>query len=189
MYKRQFGDDEEEKRQTERLVILIKPDYVEHADEVIRDLRSAEFGLIMRRSEYLSREKAEDWTGNQLDSERLCSGASLLLLMQHRNNGFQLAAGIARCHNEGRHVSPSHSPFRLDDSSVVYASGDMIAAERDRRFFFPDVPVTFDIHDQLRDYMDTQVWPILGRALTALAIQRPSDPILWLSKWLKHNRI
>lgn len=76
-----------------------------------------------------------------------------------------------------------------DPENGVHGSLDYTAAQREIRFFYPQMTFQTDVSlGSAGEYLTKTVYPILVWGLLKLCDEKPECPLIWLGNWLLENK-
>ncbi|XP_037089855.1 nucleoside diphosphate kinase homolog 5-like [Pollicipes pollicipes] len=183
----------------EKTLAMIKPNAMGHAEEIEKIILKEGFTIIQRRRIQLSKEQAMEFYSEHRDKpffsnliNFMTSGPvqAMVLGKEHAIRAWRRVLGPTRVAAAIKHHPDSvRAKFGASDTeNAAHGSDSAASAEREIRFFFPDVnlePLLTGV--EARDYMDDYVSPTLVKGLTQLCQTKPADPITWLADWLLVN--
>ncbi|XP_039751494.1 nucleoside diphosphate kinase homolog 5-like [Pararge aegeria] len=189
---------------SERTLAIIKPEAYEDCEDIENHIRNHGFQILARREVRLSPEQAAELYRGHYGKHHfphlvahMSSGPIIALVLATRNciQKWRTLMGPARVVE-----AQAYWPDSLracygrrtkygDYFNAVHGSENHAEALREIHFFFPDMVVGPLLRQwQISDYIQKHIEPTLSPALTALAHERPAEPILWLADHLRrHN--
>ncbi|XP_028169116.1 nucleoside diphosphate kinase homolog 5-like [Ostrinia furnacalis] len=189
---------------SERTLAVIKPEAYEDAEAIENHIRNNGFTILAKRIVRLTPEQAAELYKGHYGRHHFPH------LVAHMSNGPIIALVLAakNCIQKWRTLmgparvaeAQAYWPDSLracygrrtqygDYFNAVHGSENHSEALREIHFFFPSMivgPITR--HWQVNDYIQKHITPTLLPALTALAHEKPAEPVLWLAEYLRrHN--
>ena len=183
----------------ERTLVLIKPDRIAIADQIIPDVEKEGFVIIQQRRIRFTPEQASDFYGEHYGKmffpsliAFMSSGPTLALVVAKRNGieAFRKLLGPTNP-DQAKETHPRSIRARYGTDTLknaMHASESQLAAEREIRFIFPD-SITEPIMsgEDATQFLEKRVNPTLIKGLTELCKNKPAQPIKWLATWLLAN--
>lgn len=183
----------------EKTLAMIKPNAMAKAEEIEKIIIKEGFTIVQRRRVQLSKEQAMEFYAEHRDKSFfsnlinfITSGPVLAMVLskEHAIRGWRRLLGPTRVAAAIKnHPNSIRAQFGSSDTeNAAHGSDSAASAEREIRFFFPDVslePMLTGV--EARDYLDDYVNPTLVKGLTQLCQTKPADPITWLADWLLEN--
>ncbi|CAH0714575.1 unnamed protein product, partial [Brenthis ino] len=189
---------------SERTLAIIKPEAHENAEDIENHIRDNRFMILARRVVRLTPEQAAELYKGHYGRHHfphlvahMSSGPIIALVLASKNciQKWRTLMGPARVVE-----AQAYWPDSLracygrrtkygDYFNALHGSESHTEALREIHFFFPNMIVGPILRQwQIGDYIQKYIAPTLSPALTALAHERPAEPILWLAEHLKrHN--
>ncbi|XP_021205813.1 nucleoside diphosphate kinase homolog 5 [Bombyx mori] len=189
---------------SERTLALIKPEAFQDSEAIQDHIRNNGFTILAKRVVQLTPEQAAElYRGHygrqhfpHLVAQMSC-GPIVVLVLAARDciQKWRTLMGPARVAE-----AQAYWPDSLracygrrtkygDYFNGLHGSENLAEAVREIHFFFPNMIVGPLLRNwQINDYMQKYITPTLLPGLTALAHERPAEPILWLAEFLqRHN--
>ncbi|XP_072938976.1 nucleoside diphosphate kinase homolog 5-like [Epargyreus clarus] len=198
------GSDKEIHAYSERTLAIIKPEAYENAEDIENHIRDHGFMILARREVRLTAEQAAELYRGHYGHHHfphlvahMSSGPIIAMVLATRNciQKWRVLLGPARVAE-----AQAYWPDSLracygrrtkygDYFNALHGSENYAEALREIHFFFPTMVIGPLLrHWQVGDYIQKHLTSTLLPALTALAQERPAEPILWLADYLKqHN--
>ncbi|CAF4835164.1 unnamed protein product [Pieris macdunnoughi] len=189
---------------SERTLAIIKPEAYENSEDIEGHIRSNGFMILARREVRLTPEHAAELYKGHYGRHHfphlvahMSSGPVIAMVLAARNciNRWKTLMGPARVVE-----AQAYWPDSLracygrrtkygDYFNGLHGSANLAEAIREIHFFFPTMIIGPILRaSQVNDYIQKNITPTLLPALTALAQERPAEPILWLADHLhRHN--
>ncbi|KAG6445743.1 nucleoside diphosphate kinase homolog 5 [Manduca sexta] len=189
---------------SERTLAIIKPEAIEDADAIEKHIRDNSFIILAKRQVRLTPEQAAEFYKGHYGRKHfphlvahMSSGSIIALVLAGRNciQRWRTLMGPARVLE-----AQAYWPDSLracygrrtkygDYFNAVHGSENHAEAVREIHFFFPNMIVGPVLRKwQVHDYILKHITPTLLPGLTALAHERPAEPLLWLAEYLRtHN--
>ncbi|KAM3963748.1 nucleoside diphosphate kinase homolog 5 [Aphomia sociella] len=189
---------------SERTLAIIKPEAFEDAEAIENHIRNNGFTILAKRQVRLTPEQtAELYRGHYGQHHfphlvaHISSGPIIALVLAAKNciAKWRTLMGPARVIEAQAYWPDSlracygrRTKFG-DYFNGLHGSENHAEALREIHFFFPTMIVGPVLrHWQVNDYIQKHITVTLLPALTALAHERPAEPILWLADYLRrHN--
>ncbi|XP_026752266.2 nucleoside diphosphate kinase homolog 5-like [Galleria mellonella] len=189
---------------SERTLAVIKPEAFEDADDIENHIRNNGFSILAKRQVQLTPEQAAELYRGHYGRPHFPH------LVAHMSSGPIIALVLAtkNCIQKWRNLmgparvieAQAYWPDSLracygrrtkygDYFNGLHGSENYAEALREIHFFFPTMVVGPILRNwQISDYIQKNLTATLLPALTALAHERPAEPILWLADYLqRHN--
>ncbi|XP_034827314.1 nucleoside diphosphate kinase homolog 5 [Maniola hyperantus] len=189
---------------SERTLAIIKPEAYEDAEDIVDHIQNNGFQILARREVRLTPEQAAELYRGHYGKQHfphlvahISSGPIIALVLATRNciHKWRTLMGPARVVE-----AQAYWPDSLracygrrtkygDYFNALHGSENHAEALREIHFFFPTMVVGPLLRQwQISDYIQKHITPTLSPALTALAHERPAEPLLWLAEHLRrHN--
>ncbi|XP_021192980.3 nucleoside diphosphate kinase homolog 5 isoform X1 [Helicoverpa armigera] len=189
---------------SERTLAIIKPEAYEDAEAIENTIRHNGFNILARRHVHLTPEQAAELYKGHYGSHHFphlvahMSSGPIIALVLTAKNGIQkwktlmgpamVLEAQAYWPDSLRACYGRRTKYG-DYFNGLHGSENHAEALREIHFFFPSMVVGPLLrHWQVNDYIQRHLTPTLLPALTALAHERPAEPILWLAEHLRrHN--
>eukprot|EP00053_Salpingoeca_punica_P001659 m.34417 g.34417 ORF g.34417 m.34417 type:complete len:198 (+) comp11147_c0_seq1:93-686(+) len=183
----------------ERTLAIVKPDAIQHEEEIIDLAKSNGFVILEKRRLHLTPEQASDFYIRHYGLAFFASlitymsSGPVVVLVLARENAVSAWREMMGPTNSSiaRVESPKsiRARFGTDNQrNAVHGSDSVTSAQKEIRFFFPNtIADNIPSAKQARDSIEQTVTPTLTRALTALCKAKPADPLTWLADWLVEN--
>ncbi|KOB74401.1 putative non-metastatic cells 5 protein, partial [Operophtera brumata] len=174
---------------SERTLATIKPEAYEDAEAIIDHITSNGFVILAKRIVHLTPEQAAEFYRGHYGRQHfphlvahMSNGPIVVLVLATRNciQKWRTVMGPARYTCRG---ACSHSMLKHSLNSRQHSLRPRCFYNRRRVVIVGPIPR----HWQVNDYIQKNITPTLLPALTALALERPSEPILWLAEHLRRN--
>ncbi|XP_043197319.1 nucleoside diphosphate kinase homolog 5-like [Amphibalanus amphitrite] len=183
----------------EKTLAIIKPNAIANAEEIEKMIIKDGFTIVQRRRVLLSKEQTMEFYAEHRDKpffsdliNFMTSGPVLAMVLSkdravrawRRLLGPTSVAAAIKKHPDSIRARFGSS----DTENAAHGSDSAESAEREIRFFFPDVtlyPILSGM--EARDFVDDYVSETLVRGLTELCKTKPADPVSWLAEWLLNN--
>ncbi|KAJ2950162.1 hypothetical protein O0L34_g11518 [Tuta absoluta] len=196
--------DDESHRHSERTLAIIKPEAFEDAEAIEDHIIDNGFQILAKRMVRLTPEQAAELYRGHYGHQHfphlvahLSSGPIVALVLATTNciAKWKTLMGPARVAEaqaywpDSLRASYGRRTQYGDYFNGLHGSENPAEAQREIHFFFPNMIVGPVLrHWRVNDYIQKQLQVTLIPALTALAHERPAEPILWLAKYLRrHN--
>ncbi|XP_047529994.1 nucleoside diphosphate kinase homolog 5-like [Vanessa atalanta] len=195
--------DAEYQTYSERTLAIIKPEAYENAEDIENHICDNGFMILARREVRLTPEQAAELYKGHYGRHHfphlvahMSSGPIIALVLAARNciQKWRTLMGPARVVE-----AQAYWPDSLracygrrtkygDYFNALHGSENHAEALREIHFFFPNMIVGPILRRwQISDYIQKNLSPTLTPALTALAQERPAEPLLWLADYLNHH--
>ena len=183
----------------EKTLAIIKPNAMSRADEIEKLIIMDGFTIVQRRRVQLSKEQAMEFYAEHRDKpffsdllNFMTSGPVLAMVLGKEGavRAWRRLLGPASVSAALRRQPDSvRARFGSSDTeNAAHGSSSADSAEREIRFFFPDVTLCPLLSGtEAGDYMDDYVSETLVRGLAELCRTKPVDPVTWLADWLLAN--
>ncbi|XP_068632638.1 nucleoside diphosphate kinase homolog 5-like [Battus philenor] len=188
---------------SERTLAIIKPEAYEDAEAIENHIKNHGFSILARRELRLTPEQAAELYRGHYGRHhfphlvaQMSSGPIIAMVLAARGciQKWRTLMGPARVAE-----AQAYWPDSLracygrrtkygDYFNALHGSKDHAEALREIHFFFPNMIVGPLLrHVQINDYIQKHFGGILESALTAVARERPAEPIIWLANYLIEN--
>ncbi|ORZ36894.1 nucleoside diphosphate kinase [Catenaria anguillulae PL171] len=183
----------------ERTLAIIKPDAVQHVDDIVYAIEADGFTIIDKQHIHLTIDQARDFYAEHNGkpffeplTKFMSSGPIYVMILSREN-------AIARWRRllgptdsvQAREAAPHsiRARFGTDNQrNACHGSDSRTSADREIRFFFPNATVEpLPNSAQIATFLESAVYPVLTKGLVALCTEKPSNPTEWLGRWLLHN--
>ncbi|XP_059168093.1 nucleoside diphosphate kinase homolog 5-like [Physella acuta] len=183
----------------ERTLAIIKPDAIQKAEEIEDIILRAGFAVLQKRRVHLTPEQASDFYAEHYGKlffpslVAYMSSGPIVALMLARDQAIsywrELIGPTNALKAKQTHPECLRAIYGTDDQrNALHGSDSFSSSQRELRFFFPGCIIEPVATGQAaKDYLSKAVNPTLLKGLTALAKEKPSDPVLWLADWLLEN--
>eukprot|EP01137_Pigoraptor_chileana_P010840 Opistho-2@4133 len=183
----------------ERTYAMIKPDAIQHADEIIDIILRKGFKILQKKRVQLSQEQVADFYAEHQGKPFyeplvafMSSGPIYALVLARENAILKWRELMGPTDSVAARESAPGSIRALfgtnNRQNAVHGSDSVASANREIRFIFPDsllYPIATG--PDARDYLAKNVNPTLLQGLTELCKKKPADPLTWLAQWLLRN--
>ncbi|XP_018320118.1 nucleoside diphosphate kinase homolog 5-like [Agrilus planipennis] len=185
----------------QRTLAIIKPEAMQYKETVLRAIRDAGFTVIRERTIHLTPEQVSEIYNKYYGTPAfpnmvitMSVGPILVLCMAAANaiTKWKDMVGPDKILRSEWFVRTSmRARFGLHDDMIeaLHASENIFEAERENRYFNPESilePIITE-ENQVADFCNLYVNPVLINGLTELLKKKPADPIIWLGNWLLNN--
>eukprot|EP00698_Gefionella_okellyi_P003007 TRINITY_DN12834_c0_g1_i1.p1 TRINITY_DN12834_c0_g1~~TRINITY_DN12834_c0_g1_i1.p1 ORF type:complete len:602 (+),score=193.38 TRINITY_DN12834_c0_g1_i1:39-1844(+) len=185
----------------ERTYAMIKPDAVAagSVDGILTMIAAAGFTVCARKRVQLTRAEAAEFYKEHYGKsfyDGLCKFMSsgpieaLVLGKVDAIKAWRALMGPTNTQTAQRDAPNSiRARFGTDGTrNATHGSDSVASARREIAFFFPNSFGPTPSADQVREYTQQHLQPVLVKALTELCKSKPTDPVIWLGDWLvEHN--
>ncbi|CAH8570890.1 unnamed protein product [Schistosoma turkestanicum] len=183
----------------ERTLFIIKPDVIKYADKIEEVLLQKGFLILQKKRVHLTPEQASEFYAEHYGKIfyatliSYISSGPIEVLVIARENAISACRELIGPQNafKAKAIAPEslRAIYGTDDQqNGIHGSDSFTSAEREIRFFFPDMIVSqVPVKLAAKDYLVRNVNPTLLKGLTELCKQKPKDPVLWLADWLLEN--
>ncbi|KAJ0175761.1 hypothetical protein K1T71_008920 [Dendrolimus kikuchii] len=189
---------------SERTLAIIKPEAFDDAEAIENHIINNGFFILAKRQVRLTPEQAAELYKGHYGRRHfphlvahLSSGPIIAYVLAARNciQKWRTLMGPARVLEAQAYWPDSiracygRRTKYGDYFNAVHGSENHAEALREIHFFFPQMIVGPILRKwQVNDYIQKHLIPTLLPGLTALAQERPAEPILWLAEYLRrHN--
>ncbi|CAG4949131.1 unnamed protein product [Colias eurytheme] len=189
---------------SERTLAIIKPEAHENAEDIENHIRDNGFAILARREVRLTPEQAAELYKGHYGRHHfphlvahMSSGPIIALVLAAKNciQKWRTLMGPARVVEAQAYWPDSiracygRRTKYGDYFNAVHGSANHAESLREIHFFFPSMIVGPILRSwQISDYIQKHIAPSLLPALSALAAERPAEPVLWLAERLRaHN--
>eukprot|EP00842_Homolaphlyctis_polyrhiza_P006701 jgi/Hompol1/7031/HPOL_002404-RA len=172
----------------ERGLVLLKPDVVPQAHDIIDRFKRAGYKIQQTRAIHLTEEQATDFYQSEMNSKGfsaliafMSSGPILAMIVQKLNLIEDIPAFIGPRNPEiGRSLNPEslRAIYGKDELyNAIHYSEDIIAARREFHFFFPENEIDPRPNgDTASMFLEADIYPTLLQGMTQLCKEKPSNP-------------
>ncbi|XP_062540408.1 nucleoside diphosphate kinase homolog 5-like [Armigeres subalbatus] len=179
---------------------VIKPDGMQHKDEIIRRITDAGFVIVQSRSVRLSAEQASEFYRSKESQPNyhawivaLSNGPVHAMCVSKSNAVTDLLILIGpEKYQDAIKIAPlslramfANSQYEMHNA--IHGSENRSSAHTEIKFFFPTLLEPIFIEQNLKNYLSSTVNTVLLQGLYAMAKERPTSSIMWLSNWLLIN--
>ncbi|XP_064072218.1 nucleoside diphosphate kinase homolog 5-like isoform X3 [Vanessa tameamea] len=177
--------DAEYQTYSERTLAIIKPEAYENAEDIENQICDNGFMILARREVRLTPEQAAELYKGHYGRHHFPH------LVAHISSGPIIALVLAakNCIQKWRTLM---GPARVVEAQAYWP--DSLRACYGRRTKYGDYFNALHVivgpilrRWQISDYIQKNLSPTLTPALTALAQERPAEPLLWLADYLNHH--
>ncbi|CAI4222148.1 unnamed protein product [Auanema sp. JU1783] len=159
-----------------KAVLLIFPPLFHKGSLILKDLLKSKYSIIEKITLESSSQDVISWnTWNVIDNGKylplkLEPSKDIIAALIQRDGVYEDLHSLVEQYCHGSCSYPG-----------MYFSPNSVMAFRDISHFFPRYRDERDYLKNSKEYLEVQVFPALNKALTELAVHRPSDPIKWLA--------
>ncbi|XP_061729833.1 nucleoside diphosphate kinase homolog 5-like [Cydia pomonella] len=188
---------------SERTLALIKPEALEDAEAIENHIRNNGFIILAKRQVHLTPEQAAELYKGHYGRHHfphlvahISRGPVIALVLAARNaiQKWRTLMGPARVEEAQAYWPDSlracygrRTAFG-EYFNGLHGSENLAEAVREIHFFFPTMVVGPILRRwQVKDYIQKHLTEVLTPGLTALAHERPAEPVLWLAEFLQDN--
>ncbi|XP_075974914.1 nucleoside diphosphate kinase homolog 5-like [Anticarsia gemmatalis] len=189
---------------SERTLAIIKPEAYDDAEAIENTIKNNGFMILAKRVVRMTPEQTAELYKSHYGSHHfphlvahLSSGPCIALVLAAKNciQKWRTLMGPARVLEAQAYWPDSiracygRRTKYGDYFNAVHGSVNHAEAIREIHFFFPNMIVGPLLRNwQVKDYIQKHITPTLLPGLTALAHERPAEPVLWLAEYLRrHN--
>ncbi|XP_049868472.1 nucleoside diphosphate kinase homolog 5-like [Pectinophora gossypiella] len=189
---------------SERTLAIIKPEAFEDTEAIENHIVNHGFQILAKRQLRLTPEQAAELYRGHYGRQHfphlvahISSGPIVALVLATRNaiakwNTLMGPARVAEAQAywpDSLRACYGRRTKYGDFFNGLHGSENHAESQREIHFFFPNMIVGPLLrHWQVNDYIQKHITSTLMPALTALAHERPAEPILWLAEHLRrHN--
>ncbi|EEB16494.1 nucleoside diphosphate kinase, putative [Pediculus humanus corporis] len=181
---------------------IIKPDGMKYVKEIEKKIKDAGFDVVQSRLLQLSPEQVSDFYYEHYGQpyfpilvSTMCEGPVRVYVLRKKDavETWKLMCGPTQV-EEAKKIWPEslRAIYGTPDKSyknVCHASDNCQKAKEEIKFFFPSLilDVNLEDEDDVTNYMNEYVNPILLEGLIQVCKNKPLDPIIWLATWLLMN--
>ncbi|KAH9590451.1 NME NM23 member 5 [Schistosoma haematobium] len=177
----------------ERTLLIIKPDIINYADKIEEFILRKGFLIIQKRRVHLTPEQASEFYAEHYGKIfyatliAYISSGPIEVLVIARENAISILHELIGPQNSFKAKATAPASLRAiygtdDQQNGIHGSDSFTSAEREIRFFFPDMIVApIPVRLAAKDYLVRNVNPTLLKGLTELCKQKPKDPVIFSS--------
>ncbi|KAK9880852.1 hypothetical protein WA026_013177 [Henosepilachna vigintioctopunctata] len=185
----------------ERTLAILKPDVVNFRDVVLRTIKKYGLDILNERRIQLTPEEASELYAKyygRTQFPNMIVSISYAPIIAFSLGGINVVDHWKSIIGPNG-VLPSEWFFAdwiqrkhglmSDMNETLHGSGNLLAAEKENRFFFPDsiIDPVMKNSEGVEEYMSKFVNPTLVKGLAIVTKSKPTDPITFLAEWLLFN--
>ncbi|ORX86756.1 nucleoside diphosphate kinase [Anaeromyces robustus] len=183
----------------EKTLVIIKPDAIAHANEIEWAIIDAGFTILNKSRILLTDEQVIEFYKDQEDNEDfskvveyMTSGPIIAMILSKKDAIKSLVEFLGPSDPDVARVENPKSLRAKYGKNAFYnglhCSLTFEDAKKEIGFFFSNAIIDpLSGREEVRLFLEKELYPILVLGLTQLCKEKPEDPILWLGNWLLKN--
>jgi len=184
----------------EKTLVIIKPDAIPFADEIEWAIMDAGFTILNKSRILLTDEQVIEFYGNQDEEnedfyrvvEYMTSGPIIAMILSKKDAINSLIELIGPSDPQlARKEKPKSLRAKYGKTEFyngLHCSLTFEDAKKEIGFFFSNAIIDpLSDREEVRQFLEKELYPVLTLGLTQLCKEKPEDPILWLGNWLLKN--
>ncbi|KAG4101580.1 nucleoside diphosphate kinase 5-like protein [Neocallimastix lanati (nom. inval.)] len=183
----------------EKTLVIIKPDAIEYANQIEWAIIDAGFTILNKSRILLTDEQVFEFYKDYEENENfnklveyMTSGPIIVMILSKKDAVNALLECLGPSDPEvAREQNPKSLRAKYGKDAFyngIHCSSSYEEARKEIGFFFSNAiidPLTD--REEVRQFLEKELYPVLTLGLTQLCKEKPEDPILWLGNWLLKN--
>ncbi|CAG01205.1 unnamed protein product, partial [Tetraodon nigroviridis] len=183
----------------QQTLALIKPDVIHIADEIEGEILKWGFFILQKRKLQLSPEHCSDFYADQYGTPHFpgltafMSSGPIIAMVLSRDDAISYWKDLIGPSNSviAKKTHPDSLRAKYGTSEIqnaLHGSESLPASVREIKFMFPNTLIEpVPSKEEVKEYLNKNVNPILLRGLTEVCKHKPFNPCVWLADWLIKN--
>ncbi|ORX48977.1 nucleoside diphosphate kinase [Piromyces finnis] len=183
----------------DKTLFIIKPDVIQYSNQIEWAVMDADFTILNKSRILLTEEQVIEFYKDQEENENfnkvieyMTSGPIIAMILSKKDavNSLKELLGPADV-EVAKEEKPKCLRAKYGKDAFyngLHCSETFEEAKREIGFFFSNAIIDpLSGREEVRLFLEKELYPVLTLGLTQLCKEKPEDPILWLGNWLLKN--